>query len=230
VYIHNVLVLISLTYFSQPTLLHLQSSAHAAREAFQNGTWSRQNASDATLLQALGGAGAVLHRQHNSPAPVPETSAEARNDHPMLDQYLRSFDFNSPGNNNTSPLFLPTSDEFLQGVLGGDWSGLFTPPSSNITSSFDYGTNIAAQNQPEFSFDYNGLQLPKATHTPSGYSDGGSSINSGGVPLAPVSSIDPPTLLHQPSVSVPPLPTSHSEEFQKSFLWDNFLRELGINN
>jgi hypothetical protein len=214
----------------QPTLLHLQSSAHTAREAFQYGTWSRQNPPDATLLQALGGAGAVLHRQDNNPAPVPETSSGVQNDHPMLDQYLRSFDFNSGPDNNSSPLFLPTSDEFLQGVLSGDWSGLFPSPSSNTPSGFDYSTNIAAQGQPEISFDYNGLQPPKATYTSSRYSDGGSSINSGGIPLAPASSIEPPPLLHQPSAQVPHPLTSQSDEFQKSFLWDNFLCELGINN
>lgn len=218
----------------QPILLHLQSSARAARDAFQQGSWSRQVETDPTLLQTLGGAGAVLHRQPHgqnvSPHPNSETGPEVNSNQPKLDEYLRSFDFHSMPNDNGAPLYMPTSDEFLGGMMTEDWGELFLSPTANGNDQPGYTSNVTGRGPQIVSHDYNRLHPQMASYAPSLYSDGDSSINSGVAPLAPSSPLEPPSLLYRPSEQGHQPDPNQTDDLQKAFLWDNFLRELGINN
>lgn len=186
------------------------------------------------MLQTLGGAGAILHRQPQdrnvSPHPTPGMGSDGNNNQPTLEEYLRSFDFHSTPNDNSAPLHIPTSDEFLQGVLTGNWGGLFPPSTGPGSSQPGSTSNIPGREQHFGSHNYYKLHPQIASYAPSMHSDGDSSINSGGASLAPTSSMEPPPLLYQHSNQEHRLKPNQSDDLQKTFLWDNFLRELGIEN
>jgi hypothetical protein len=191
-------------------------------EAFRQGTWSRNTAIDSQLLKNLGGSGAVIYHegslQANSLSPsaatLPDQGSTSADLAPTLDEYLQSFNFAGATAEMGEQVFAPPSDEFLHGVLTGNWGGLFPPaPNGGVTpSSNDYSSHRDGSMPP---------------HAGIAYSDGGSSINE---PVVANSGIgQPPPLLYTENFGMGGLGYAHEEELRRSLLWENFLQELGIS-
>lgn len=139
-------------------------------------------------------------------------------------------------------MYVPSSDAFLQGVLTGHWGGL-SSSGPQVTPSPGYQLNVPPLSAPaptERLLDPRGQVYPlydEARHhqahvtyrpSPPPPSDSGLSSTMSGGPgtgLDGTYSQYPPPLLHQPP---PPTFNVGTEDSRASFLWDNFLRELGI--
>lgn len=146
------------------------------------------------------------------------------------------------GGNGTGETWMhvPSSDAFLQGVLTGHWSDL--PPSrtpglqqQNPLYQADLGAPPRLSERPidlrgEEYIQYGEAQQSNTHGTymssPAPPSDGGlSSTASSILPAGGTNTQYPPPLSHQPS---PPTVSTGADHLQASFLWDNFLKELGV--
>jgi hypothetical protein len=190
--------------------------------AFREGTWSRDNIIESQLLKDLGGSGAVVHHQlspqdnllSSAMATMPNQGFTLADIAPSFDEYLRSFNFGGATVEMEGQEYGPPSDEFLHGVLGGNWGSLFPPapdtgasPSSNGYSSHRDGS------------------VPPYANT--AYSDGESSTNE---PIVANSGVgQPPSLLYAENFGMGGSGYEREEELRKSLLWENFLQELGIS-
>jgi hypothetical protein len=190
--------------------------------AFQEGTWSRNTIVDSQLLKNLGGSGAVIYHEgslqdsapSHSVATLPHQGSASADIAPSLDEYLQSFNFGGTTAEAEGQVFAPPSDEFLHGVLSGNWGGLFPPaPDRGVSpSSNDYSSHRDGSMPP---------------HTSTAYSDGESSSNE---PVIANSGIgQPPPLLYAQSFGMDVSGYAREEELRRSLLWENFLQELGIS-
>lgn len=106
------------------------------------------------------------------------------------------------------------TEELLHGVLTGDWAGVFLPGLDGGGT----GTNESMDT-------YTPVSLPPEGYSP--YSDADSSSEGGvvvgmGVEHSPLLSFSRPATLGM-------MLESHIEEHpQRSFVWENFLNQLGI--
>jgi hypothetical protein len=173
----------------------------------------------------------VVHNARSHPSP-PGVSSEQldRNDvmaslenfQPSLDGYLQSLEHN-PQMALEAYGSITTSDSFLYSILGGSGNSecpanpqtVTQPPASFDPKSFlgapdvpGYNTSDPLQSQPYFQ---NQAEIPSLA------------------PGVPDMSL--------PSTSAGPLPASNEsqtivpiDDAHAAFLWDNFLRELGIPN
>lgn len=190
--------------------------------AFREGTWSRNTIIDSQLLKDLGGSGAVIYHE-GSPqdtslshpmASLPNQGSTSADVAPSLDDYLESFNFGGETTEMEGQVYGPPSDEFLHGVLSGNWGGLFPPAP-------DEGASLSSN---DYNFDRDRSMPPYANTT---YSDGGSSTNE---PIVANSEIgQPPSLLYAEKFMMSGSGYIREEELRRSLLWENFLQELGIS-
>jgi hypothetical protein len=190
-------------------------------DAFREGTWSRNTIIDSQLLKNLGGSGAVMYHEGSpqdnplSPpmATLPNQGSTSADIAPTLDEYLQSFNFGGETDEMEGQVYGPPSDEFLHGVLSGNWGGLFPPPPDGASpSSNDHSSHRDGSMPPRIN---------------TAYSDGGSSTNE---PIVANSRIEqPPSLLYAEKFRMGGSGYVREEELRRSLLWDNFLQELGIS-
>lgn len=226
----------------QPVLLELKSKAQAAVDSFRNGTWVRPTEADPQLFPGLGGCKAILQHTRQQPANSPASSDESNvmisleRVQPTLDDYIRSFDHHSDLSGVQAPMAVPSSDAFLRGALTGDWGSLpaMEAPLSDLSGAFlGPSTNNEGSQPPSSHQPYTpSLTQPLSSFSHSPYSDGGaSSGSSAGQALFDNSqpfhaTLQPPTTSF---TSVPTVVQPHSDP-EGQLLWDNFLRELGIQS
>jgi hypothetical protein len=202
--------------------------------AFKQGTWTRPTTTDSQLLLGLGASGAVVHNARSHPDPPVSFSEQLdRNDvmaslenfQSSLDGYLQSLEHN-PQIAPEAYGGIATSDSFLYGILGGSGNSEFPAnlqADTQPTASFDpksvletpdvpvYNTTDPFQSQP-------GFQNPTETSDFSSLAPGVPDMS------LPFTSAGPPPALTE-SQTIIPVDDAHA-----AFLWDNFLRELGIPN
>jgi hypothetical protein len=158
---------------------------------------------------------------------------------PSLDEYLRSFEFDpaniqgqayhggSGGNKGDNGpgetwMYVPSSDAFLQGVLTGHWNG---PPPSGPPSS-------QQQNSP-YQADLLPLGAPRPSERPldprsQGYNEAQLYQTHVAYTSSPAPPSDGDGSLSSTTSNIPLADASRADDLQASFLWDNFLRELGV--
>jgi hypothetical protein len=225
----------------QPVLLELKSKAQAAADSFRNGTWARPTEADPQLFPGLGGSKAILQHTRQQPAHSPAASDESNvmisleRVQPTLDDYIRSFDRHSDLSGAQAPMAVPSSDAFLHGALTGDWGSFPTmeAPLSDLSGSFlgPSTSNEGSQPSPSHQPYIPSLTQSLSSFSHSPFSDGASSGSSAGQALfdnpQPFhATLQPPTTLF---TSVPTVVQPHSDP-EGQVLWDNFLRELGIQS
>lgn len=148
---------------------------------------------------------------------------------PTLDEYLRSFDHQSGDVSSQAPMAVPSSDAFLQGALTGDWGSLGTTdaPLSDLSNSF-WGSPLVPEVPQHTQSQTNRAYTPLGGFSHSPYSDGG--VSSGSATSRP--GIDNTQSLYPsgpPFVAIPNIANTNPDT-EGMVLWDNFLRDLGINN
>lgn len=174
---------------------------------------------------------------------------------PSLDDYLRAFDLGNLGGQPEADYdgnggvargahadigrSVTSSDDFLHGVLTGQWA---VPPSSfQSSSSADFGyyqtdrtqqrvPTVQGQQSDQYDPSHSSGSLGYGDHSfrpsPGPPSDG--VLSSHGSPpghnLEGGHSLFPPSLSYQHPTSTIPI----EGDSQANFMWDNFLKELGI--
>ena len=175
---------------------------------------------------------------------------------PSLEDYLQSFESAysgiPPNNSNVGQgwnmgdgqndplrdigMSVTSSDAFLHGVLTGQWMGSQPlVPTSQYPPSLDFShQHIATHAHPPLGpYEYGSVEGSihpgTASFRPSPGSPSDGVLSSAGSP-GPRVSLDVPSVQYPPSISYQhPVPTLDAgEDSQASFMWDNFLRELGI--
>ena len=166
-----------------------------------------------------------------------------------LDDYLRSFHSGastaSSGLDSNIPpagFAVNSSDQFLRGILGGDWTSYTPPPttyaSPPIAASYDppsfWGGSGTYGQAGTMNSDIHDSLFGMPGSAPSPYSDGGSSTRSApGVGVAGYAPGPPAQLVPMANSSHEQMnmfTDAYSTEQQAAFLWDNILRELDIPN
>jgi hypothetical protein len=131
---------------------------------------------------------------------------------------------------------ITSSDDFLRGALTGNWAGLGAPLSAMPEYPGQYNLSPVTLDLPRqdnmhsyhpSSTQQNGSSI----FTPSPFSDGGTSSSSNGNVTGAHSTFD-----YAPSLQpLGPSPVSHNVDVNGQttdtiLLWDNFLRDLGLQN
>ena len=221
-------------------MLDLQSKAKASIEAYQKGTWTRPTAADPALFPGLGGCKAIVQQTRQQSASSPASSdgnnvlASLEGVQPTLDDYLRSFQAPGAANQAGVPMGITSSDAFLQGALTGNWEGLTTPlaPIPEYTGQYNLSPpSLDVPHQEHFAPYYSNLTPQNGTSifAASPYSEGSLSSGSGGNASGAQSTANyPPTI--QPLGPSPVLNDSDTggQPVDAVLLWDNFLRDLGL--
>ena len=208
-------------------------------EAYRNGTWTRPTVNDPALFPGLGGCKAIVQQTRQQPVSSPASSdgnnvlVSLEGVQPTLDDYLRSFQPQSEPNQG-APMGITSSDDFLRGALTGDWGRLAPIHSEPTASSFNgkYNDTAPSINVPwqEPVPSYNQQPMQQGMFSASPYSDGGVSSGSNGNGIQSTFDYTPP---FQALGSSPPVVgngQANGQAPESVLLWDNFLRDLGLQN
>lgn len=244
-----------------PTLLRLQTSAHASFDSYHAGTWTQPTTTDSQLQRGLGGSATVQHvrtqrRESPSitPAPLPVPEVSSTMDvmgslamvEPSLEEYLRSYGVQpvasssqdederrqSKSNNldfAEMAMNIPSSDTFLHGVLTGQWNApSLNGPQYQAHSSFpDGSTQSSLFDQLQYTQDYrydqdtaSGPRLNHDLHQPFPDLLSRSVTSSFDVGSNAVTGFE--------YNSSQPADSTVEDNLQANFVWENFLKELGV--
>jgi hypothetical protein len=223
----------------KPVLLDLQSKAHTSIEEHRKGTWTRPTASDPALFPGLGGCKAIVQETRRQPASSPASSegnnllASLDGVQPTLDEYLRSLDTPRGTSNVEVPIGITSSDDFLMSALTGNWTGLGAPlptmpeyPGQRNLSP----PKLDLPRQDHVLFHLNSTQQDGSSmFAPSPFSDGSSSSGNGNLNGAQ-STFDYPPPFQPLGPSVSHQADVNGQATDTVLLWDNFLRDLGLQN
>jgi hypothetical protein len=206
-------------------------------DAYKKGIWVKNSTTDSQLFQGLRGYNAVVHRKRrpdegtppSQPAiPRPDVMTSLENIPSSLEDYLRSFNSADDQQHNLALPNFSSSDEFLYGVISGNFGGTSLPQPRPRGQDYQaagdspMGLNPSIGQLQDPSLFPASQTIPSDLSTSSPHSDeatssGGPAVANHPPPL--VDHIFPPTF--GPSMIL-------GEETQATALWDKFLRELGV--